>query len=99
VKQLQELQPGDVLKAYDGTPGCMCGCNGAYYVTPENREAAGRERGYEYDDEDVSAADVLRVLRLVQSAADRVESDCDGHYYVEANGRALCVYLTAEASR
>lgn len=98
MKALQELTPADVLKAYEGTPGCMCGCNGSYWVTPENRAAAERERGYEYDDEDVSTANVLRVLRLVQSADAQVEKDCEGHYYVEAGGRALCVYLTAEAA-
>jgi hypothetical protein len=95
MKPLQELQPGDVLKAYDGKPGCMCGCNGAYFVTPENREAASAERGYPYDDADVSPAGVLSVMRLVQSAS--VVEPGDGYYYAEIGGRALCVYLTPEA--
>ena len=43
-----------VLKSYTGKVGCMCGCNGTYKVASKHLNAAGVERGYAYDDDEVS---------------------------------------------
>jgi hypothetical protein len=58
---LQTLTVADILTAYSGKPGCMCGCNGTYNVTELSRTEASEKRGYSYDDEDVSTSRVYCV--------------------------------------
>jgi hypothetical protein len=94
--KLQNLTLADVLKAYSGKPGCLCGCNGRYYVTAASRAIASANRGYAYNDKDVSEAQVLRILRLVQAqAATKPESVEDFGSGVEARvgGRAYVLYF------
>ena len=93
---VQNITTADLLKVYSGKPGCMCGCKGRYYVTAESRAEASADRGYAYDDKDVSAAQVLRVLRLVQAAVagKPAKLEIEREYvYVEAGGRALAIYF------
>jgi hypothetical protein len=66
---IQFISPADVLTVYSGKPGCMCGCNGKYFITAQNRAAAARDRGYEYEDDQVNEKMVRKVIRLVKAAA------------------------------
>lgn len=76
---VQSLTVADILKSYSGKPGCACGCNGNYRVTPESRKEADEDRGYAHDDEDVNTRSVLQVLRKVQAheaeAGSRIASN------------------------
>ena len=36
---IQEVTPSQVVRAYKGRTGCMCGCGGKYYCRPEHFEA------------------------------------------------------------
>lgn len=95
--RVQALTVADVLKAYEGRPGCMCGCLGRYHVTADSFEEAGAERGYPYDEKDVNEKKVLRVLRRVQAeAADgNVEVGDGGYAYAEVGRKCWAVYLRA----
>lgn len=108
---LQTIQPADVLRAYAGRSGCMCGCRGRYWVTAASRAEAEVNAAAAVDDDDVSEAQVTRVLRLAQAAlaeADEVigssapldvDVDADFRYIcVERGRRVHAVYLT-EAAR
>lgn len=76
---VKSLTVADILQAYSGKPGCACGCNGSYRVTPESRKEADESRGYPHDDSDVNASQVKRVLNYITLAAasDPFEADID----------------------
>ena len=61
------LDLNKILKVYNGRTGCMCGCNGYYKVPAVNKDLAGKERGYAYDDEDVSDRSVMIIAKKVLS--------------------------------
>lgn len=86
MKLVASLTPADVLTAYSGKPGCMCGCNGSYRVTSANRELATKDRGYGYDDEDVSDRAVARILRKVQKGAEPGDFLTDAGCNLRLNG-------------
>lgn len=67
------LTPAHVISAYEGRKGCMCGCRGDYFVTPENRALAEEDRGYTYEDTDVSLPQVTRILATVQCGKGKLE--------------------------
>ena len=52
---VQEINPSQVVRAYKGKIGCMCGCKGKYYepgdrmVTKVLREIQANEEAVEYD--------------------------------------------------
>jgi len=74
----------------------MCGCAGRYFVAPENRAAADADRGYPYEDRDVNAAQVTRVLRTVQAeaATGNVLLDDEGEWMsADVGNRRYCVYF------
>jgi hypothetical protein len=97
---LQSVLPFQVLKAYEGRIGCMCGCRGNYWAHPEHREAVAAARGYGVDDDECSLEQVTRVLRLVQAEGPRVDFDDEyaPHFYVEVGGGCLCIYLVPGAA-
>ena len=61
------LDLNKILKVYNGKMGCMCGCNGYYKVPAVNKDLAGKERGYEYDEDDVSDRSVRIIAKKVLS--------------------------------
>ena len=65
---IAELKVENVFKVYSGKPGCGCGCRGKYYVNPAHREFADKERGYAYDDDEVTITQVQRILHEMQAA-------------------------------
>jgi hypothetical protein len=83
---LQAIRPEQILKAYRGKHACMCGCKGRYFVRADKRAAADKERGYAYEDRDVSDVEVTKVLRELQ-ASKGVEAQ-DG--YIIFSSRKLC---------
>ena len=62
----------DVVKVYNGKIGCMCGCNGKYKVATAHREYADKNRGYAYDDEDISDRSVKIIFNKVMKNPNKV---------------------------
>lgn len=62
------LGVADVLKAYTGRPGCMCGCKGAYRVTRAGRTEAS-SGSYTYEEDEVDDAFVAQTLGKIQTGA------------------------------
>lgn len=66
---IQSLVTRDVQTAYSGKAGkCACGCAGKHWVNPIHLAAATIDRGYQYDDEQIDAGQVTKILRLLQAA-------------------------------
>jgi hypothetical protein len=94
------IDAGTVIKSYTGRQGCMCGCQGTYRVASQYFEKAGAERGYAYDQSDISDRSVVgtvnRLNRLIdwsdpEAVAQHVTSD---HAWFDTpNGRTLVVYF------
>lgn len=111
---LEALQVSNVLTSYTGKTGCMCGCNGNYYVTAESRSAAEKDRGYAHDDKDVSPKAVARAvngLRMfigsksdeeLQAAIDSgvlcIAADMQ-YIGTEINGRNRFVYFNSKVHK
>lgn len=82
----------NVVDAYNGNVGCMCGCNGDYAYASAHREFAGKDRGYEVDDDEVND-------RKVKSRFNRMKKHNgpflvgDNYVYFEENGRCFAVYF------
>ena len=75
------LNLNKILKVYNGKIGCMCGCNGYYKVPTCNKDLAGKERGYDYSDKDVSDRSVKIIAKKVLSNPNVVFED--NYAYVE----------------
>lgn len=80
---IQSISPSQVVKAYVGKIGCMCGCKGKYY---------GHAAGVEIDKVDPKM--VTKILRTIQANEDAVEVDGDILAY-EVKGKTYAVYLSA----
>lgn len=87
-----------ILKVYNGKVGCMCGCLGKYKVPACNREAADKDRGYAYPDEDISDRSVKIIAKKVLSNPN-VKFE-DSWAYVEdraADKNQVIYFVSAEA--
>jgi hypothetical protein len=97
-KTLQDLTPSDLLKAYSGKANkCACGCAGKYYYRAATQEAGSKDRGYAVGADEVSDAQVTRVLRMVQ--ANEAEAQLTDEYAEATVGsRVYVVYFLAGVS-
>lgn len=79
---IQSIDPGAVVRAYKGKPGCMCGCKGKYYTSSK------------VDHSIVNPAMVTKILRTIQANEDLVEID-EGGAWISArvDGKDNVVYL------
>jgi len=60
-----------VYKVYSGKANyCACGCSGYYRVASQHLDYASAERGYAYDDRDISDVSVRRIVGKILAAAD-----------------------------
>ena len=80
---LQELTPAQVVRAYVGKPGCMCGCKGKYYSTEKK------------DYTIVNPAMVTKILRTVQANEDLLEA-YSNWYAARVGGKEYVVYVGEE---
>jgi len=80
---IQSISPSQVVKAYVGKVGCMCGCKGKYY---------GHVDGPEVDRVDPKM--VTKILRTIQANEEKTDVDGDILAY-EDKGKSWVVYLTA----
>ena len=83
------------VSVYSGKDGkCRCGCAGNYRYNSRHVEIASKRRGYEVTADEVSDAQITRVLRTITAAATTSELEF-GDNYVErvVNGRSFVAYL------
>ena len=86
-KNIQDLTPADVSRAYSGRKGCMCGCKGKYYVS--KWEGLPVER---YSS--VNPGMVTKVLRTIQANEEAANMEADGScVYLDLGGRSYVAYL------
>lgn len=82
-KNIQDLTPADVRKAYSGREGCMCGCKGKYYAAKEGEAYATVNPGM-----------VTKVLRTIQLHEEAAGMEADGScVYLTLKGRNYVLYL------
>ena len=94
--KIQDVEPEQLMKVYSGKPGCGCGCRGIYRINPAMVEAATKERGYEYSEEEINFTTVKRVLKTMQARADEVKVDTGEDmviYAIEDDKRYYWAYL------
>jgi len=88
-----------VTSVYSGKVGCMCGCNGTYrYASNVDRVREEARRGYPLTAEEISDAQVTRVLgRLFDAARDDAGLEFDeedGEWITVDQGTSrIAVYL------
>ena len=90
------VKPEDVLKAYNGRVGCMCGCLGDYAYN-----ANTEEYGHTVPDSEVNTrrvkCRVTRVLnQLREGDYDDFSINLNGetkYIYVQRDERCTCLYL------
>jgi len=80
---IQSISPSQVVKAYVGKIGCMCGCKGKYYGHTAGGEVVR-----------VDPKMVTKILRTIQANEGKVEVDDDILAY-EDKGKSWVVYLSA----
>jgi hypothetical protein len=54
---IQEITPSQIVRAYSGKIGCMCGCKGKYYTSVADGTHSDTNPGM-----------VTRILRTIQAA-------------------------------
>ena len=84
---IQEITPSQIVRAYSGKGGCMCGCRGKYYTSVADGTYSAVNPGM-----------VTRILRTIQAAPPEeielpVEPDCFFIAWVKG-GRQYVAYLT-----
>ena len=95
----EPIRVEEVLTAYSGlTNSCYCGCSGKYYYTESTRKVAGKDRGYEVDDDEINEKMVLKIVNRVNASigADAVYMEALGSdiYTVKISSkRSYTVYL------
>jgi hypothetical protein len=69
-----EIDIKSIQSVYSGKPGCCCGCRGKHYYASnvKTRASAGKARGYEVKDDEVSDGQVTRVVKLLEKNADKL---------------------------
>lgn len=84
----------NVRLAYSGKPGCMCGCLGNYRVNPKFVEEAEANRGYGYDEEEISERSVKNVIaKLLKAGAQTDEGKEKSYLFAETATRTYVVYF------
>lgn len=87
-----------VQSVYNGKSGCMCGCNGKHRYATKHREVAGKGRGYEISDDEVSDRSVKMLVNKFNKIGEfSIDTNVDGsfcdHIFIEMDGRMKCMYL------
>jgi len=97
---MKNIDLSKVFKVYSGKPGCMCGCRGNYRVASAHQEFSNKERGYDYDEKEISDRSVKRIVNLLEQAFEQGEqveyedhSDKVGCFFLETPARVYVAYV------
>lgn len=80
IEKTTALEPSMVLSVYSGKNGaCCCGCSGKHYYNSALKEEAGKDRGYEVDDDEVNDKMIKKVINILKGKAPsgQIEADCN----------------------
>ena len=98
VEMIESIE-SNIFNSYSGNIGCMCGCNGTYKYKSTHAEAAGKNRGYSVDSDEISDTAVKRKIsslkRLIK-AGETVWMDTwskEGIVYHETDTRMNAAYF------
>ena len=72
---IKTITPEQVLRAYSGKPGCMCGCLGKYSNNPAYKAQLDAERGYEQPATNRHMVQIKKVLKLLQGHPEAMLQD------------------------
>jgi len=106
-EQLEKLTQikDKIFVSYSGKPGCMCGCLGKYNYKESFRSFAGKNRGYEISDDEISDVAVSRMInkfrKLLESGVklhliDDYGKDHVGNFFYETPTRYNAIYFKAK---
>lgn len=96
-KLLESVTVDQVMSAYEGRAGkCYCGCSGEYFYNSQHVEAAGKDRGYDVDPEDVNDEMVEDILETVKSNFEAEDKDS---YHVQEQPGGFVTHFTAVVGR
>jgi len=89
----------DVKQSYNGKVGCMCGCQGNYYIASHyGIEQANKDVGYDAYETTNDRAVKLAINKINANIDWNNEEDVREHVtadyaYVDINGRRTAVYF------
>jgi len=92
----REIDLAQVATVYSGRPGCCCGCRGKHTAASAHRAWAAKNRGYDFDDDEVSDRQVRRVARIMNEHAGQLEWS-GNHAFYDAGTRWYIAYFVREA--
>ena len=95
---IQSITPDQVVKAYSGRVGCMCGCKGKYSYNPVHQHEGSAERGYTVDDDELNLTSLTRILRRLQ-AEPKTELQDGCILHVQVGNRQYAAYLCKAARK
>lgn len=91
-----KLTTDDVLSVYSGKDKkCCCGCSGKHSYSSKFVVEAGLNRGYDVKSEEVSDAQITRVLNIIKKNSEIAEFAYD-HVAVVVGARIYIAYLATE---
>jgi hypothetical protein len=90
---LDDIDISKVASAYSGKPGCMCGCRGKYYYTTEHAKDAGKQRGYEVEDNEINDSMVKKVTKILNSHKSECDDFGTGIYYKQSDNHCYAIYF------
>lgn len=97
---INDVEVGNIVQAYRGKPGCMCGCLGNYFYNPRHIDMLGDALGYKIckDEKDIDEKALKRVLNKMKKNASIVEMHST-YAFAEIGTRYYAVYFTAWCSK
>jgi hypothetical protein len=94
---IKDIKFEDIISVYSGKKdkSCWCGCGGIHRTSTVSREAASKDRGYAYDDEDVNDRFVRKTLGLLQGAIGQLDWE-DTCVSAVLGQRVYAIYFSPE---
>ena len=83
-----------VTSVYSGKANrCCCGCSGKHYYKNETRKEAGKNRGYEIEDEEISDSMVKRIIKKIQENSNIADNQ-KTYISIELSERLYIAYIS-----
>lgn len=95
ISKIKDFNPKNIISAYLGKAGrCMCGCCGDYAYASNKVVQAGKDRGYDIMEDEISDKKVIgRFKKMLKNIefCDEVFFE-DDHFGIEYNNRTIVCY-------
>lgn len=95
MQTISKINVNKVKSVYSGRPGCCCGCQGKHSYASATRIEAGKSRGYEVSDDEVSDRSVKMIVNKLNKLIFLGDPSIEANdQYVAYNGhRTLIAYF------